>query len=91
MFRIWTCVLAVALLAATADPALFHAEHSMDQDCTICAPRNQPLVDLSHELQVRPTGAAETLARAPRVSLIASHHGSQIPARAPPLSIFPAS
>ena len=82
------CVLAVALLAVTAAPTVFHAEHSVDQDCTVCTPRHQPLANLSGELQVRPTEAAETLAQVPRIRLVPSYHGAQIPARAPPLSVF---
>jgi len=88
MFRTWVYVLAVALLAVTAAPTVFHAEHSVDQDCTVCTPRNQPLADLSGELQVRPTEAAETIVQAPRVRLVPSYHGAEMPARAPPLSVF---
>ena len=84
------CVVAVALLAVTAAPTVFHPEHGMDQDCTVCAPRNQPVADLSGELHVRPTEAAETLAQTLRISLVHSYHGARIPARAPPLSVFPA-
>jgi len=80
------CVLAAALLAVTAAPTVFHAEHSVDQDCTVCTPRNQPLADLSGELQVRPTEAAETLVLAPRVRSVSSYRGTHIPARAPPRS-----
>lgn len=90
MVRTWIGALAVALLAVTAAPTVFHAEHGVDQDCTVCAPRNQPLADLSGELQVRPTEAAETLAQTPRISLVLSYHGARTPARAPPLSAFSA-
>ena len=88
MFK--TCALAVALIAVAAAPAVFHMEHGVDQDCTVCAPRNQPLADLSGELQVRPTEVAETLAQTPRISLVLSYHGARTPARAPPLSAFSA-
>ncbi len=84
------CALAVALIAVTAAPTVFHAEHGADQDCTVCKLRNQPLADLSSELQVRPTEAAETLAQTPRITLVLSYHGARMPARAPPLSVFPA-
>ena len=81
------CVLAVSLLAVTAAPTVFHAEHSVDQDCTVCTPRNQPLADLSGEFQVRPTEAAETLVQAPRVRSVPLYRGAHIPARAPPRSV----
>ena len=90
MFKIWIGALAVALLAVTAAPTAFHAEHGMDQDCTVCAPRNQPLADLSGKLQVHPTETAETLVQTPRISLVRSCYGGRIPARAPPLSAFSA-
>ncbi len=90
MLRTWMCALAVALIAVTAAPTVFHAEHSADQDCTVCALRNQPLANLSGELQVRPTEAAETVTQTPRVTPVLSYHGARTPARAPPLSVFPA-
>ncbi len=90
MLRTWMCALAVALIAVTAAPTVFHAEHSADQDCTVCALRNQSLADLSGKLQVRPTEAAETLAQTPRITSVLSYHGARIAARAPPLSVFPA-
>ena len=90
MLRTWMCALAVALIAVTAAPTVFHAKHSADQDCTVCALRNQPLANLSGELQVRPTEAAETVTQTPRVTPVLSYHGARIPARAPPPSLFPA-
>ena len=90
MFRTWICVLAVALIAVSVAPTVFHAEHGADQDCAVCNLRNQPIADLSGELQVRPTEAPEALAQAPRVTSVLSYHGARIPARAPPLSVFPA-
>ena len=90
MCRPWICALAVALIAVTAGPSVFHAEHGADQDCTVCALRSQPLTDLSGELQVRPTAAAETLGQTLRITVVLSYHGARIPSRAPPLSVFPA-
>ena len=84
------CVLAVALLAVAAVPTVLHAQHSLDQDCTVCTARNQPFADPPDELQVRPTEAAEALAQTPRISLVHSYHGARTPARAPPLSVFSA-
>ncbi len=90
MFRLWIGALAVTLIAVTAVPTAVHAEHGADQDCAVCKLRNQPLAALSGELQVHPTEPPEALAQAPRVTSILSYHGAQIPARAPPLSVFPA-
>ena len=86
MVRIWIGTLAVALLAVTAAPTVFHAE----QDCAVCKLRHQPLAELSGELQVRPTEAPEAPTQAPRVTSVHSYHGARIPARAPPLSAFSA-
>ena len=88
MFRTWICVAAVALIAVTAAPTVFHAEHGADQDCTVCKLRNQPLADLSGELQVRPTEAAATLTQTPRITSILPYQGARMPARAPPLSVL---
>ena len=91
MVRTWIGALAIALIALTAVPTVFHAEHSADQDCTVCALKNQPLADLSGELHVRPTEAAEALAQTPRITLVLSYHGARMPpARAPPPALFPA-
>ena len=86
------CALAVALIAVTAVPTVFlvHAEHGADQDCTVCKLSNQPLTDLSGQLQVRPSEAAATLAQTPKITSVLSYHGARIPARSPPLSVFPA-
>ena len=85
-------VLAVALLAVTAAPTVFHAEHSVDQDCTVCTPRNQPLADLSDKLQVRPTeDPRDHYAQAPGVTVGFLVSGlARFHARAPPFSVFPA-
>ena len=90
MFRTCICALAVALIAVTAAPTVWHAGHGADQDCTVCALRNQPLADMSGQLQVRPTEAAEILAQTPRLRLVLSYHRAWISSRAPPLSVFPA-
>ena len=90
MFRIWIVALAVVLIAVMAAPTVFHTEHRADQDCTVCALRNQPLADLSGELHVRPAEAAEALAQTPRITLVFAYQGAQMPARAPPPSLFPA-
>ena len=90
MFRVGICAIAVALIAVAVAPTVFHAEHGADQDCAVCKLRNQPLADLSGELKVPPTEAPEALAQAPRVTSVLSYHGARIPARAPPLSVFPA-
>ena len=91
MFRTWICALAVALIAAVAaTPTVSHAQHGADQDCAVCKLRDQLLADLCGELQVRPTEAPEALAQAPRITSVLSYHGARIPARAPPLSVFPA-
>ena len=90
MFRLWIGALAVALIAVTAVPTAVHAAHGADQECAVCTPGSQPLADLSGELKVRPTEAAETLAETLRISWVHSHRGARIPARAPPLSVFPA-
>ena len=90
MVRTWIGALAVALLAVTAAPTVFHAEHGVDQDCAVCELKHKPLAELSGELQVRPTEAPEAPTQAPRVTLVHSYHGAQIPARAPPLSAFSA-
>lgn len=90
MFRLWISALAVALIALAAVPTAVHAEHGADQDCAVCKLGNQPLSALSGEFQVHPTEAPEALAQAPRVTSVPWYHGAQIPARAPPLSVFPA-
>ena len=89
MFRTWIGVLAVALLAVTAAPTVFHAEHGGHQDCEVCEPINEPLADLSNELKVRPTITPEALLDPPRFTSVFSSHGTRPPARAPPLSAFP--
>lgn len=90
MFKIWIGTLAVALIAIAAVPTVIHAEHGADQDCAVCKLRNQPLSFLSGEFQVDHTEAPEALAHTPRVRSVLSYHGAQIPARAPPLSVFAA-
>jgi len=90
MTRTWTFALVVVLIAVTAAPTVFHAEHGADQDCTVCAPRNQPQAALSGGFKVRPTETAEPLVQILRITLVFSNRGARIPARSPPLSVFPA-
>lgn len=88
MFKIWIGALAVTLIVVSAIPTVVHAGHGADQDCAVCKLRNQPLSFLPSEFQVHHTEAPEALAQAPRVTSVLSYHGAQIPARAPPLSVF---
>ena len=89
MCRIWIGALAVALIAVTAVPTVFHIEHGADQDCEVCEEINESLASLPSELQARPTDIPQALVRASGVILVLSYRGARTPARAPPLSVFP--
>ena len=77
-------VLAIVLIGATSASTIWHGEHGADQDCAVCQLRHQPAADLSTVPQIGPVGTAEPLTRSPIARWVASDHGSQIPARAPP-------
>ena len=81
-----TCivVLAVALIGAASASTIWHGEHGADQDCAICQLRHHSVADLSTAPDLDPIGSPEPFAQTPVLRWVASDHGSQIPARAPP-------
>lgn len=65
-FRLNRLVAEQSIRATTLRRRSIVRSEKSDQDCTVCALRNQSLADLSGELQVRPTEDAETLAQTRR-------------------------
>ena len=93
MFRTWLISLVIPLIAVAMVPTICHSA-GMDQgcqDCTVCelVNENESFANLASGLHVPPTNTPEALARAPGDTLVFAFHGSQIPTRAPPLSVFP--
>ena len=83
-WRTWIVILAVALIGAASTSTMWHGEHGVDQDCAVCQLRHQPAADLSAALQVGPAESPEPFVLPPAMAWVPIHHGSQIPARAPP-------
>ena len=48
-WRHWGIVLAIVLVGTTSVLTLWHVDHGVDQDCTVCQSRHQPAADFSKE------------------------------------------
>ena len=83
-WRAWIAVLALVLVGATSAAAVWHEEHTADQDCAICQVRHQPAAELSGSLPTGLVDAPQPLEQAPAAGWIASGHFRRLPARAPP-------
>ena len=84
-WRAWIAVLAIALVGATSAAAIWHEEHTGDQDCVACQLRHQPAADLSGVHRIGPADAPAPLEQASQTGWIASGHSLLLPARAPPV------
>ena len=84
VWRVWFVGFVIAVVSATAVSAASHAEHDSDQNCIVCKLRNQPLAELTGDLQVAPAGTPEPATRASATPWIPPDADAQVPARAPP-------
>ncbi len=76
--------LLVMALVGVASAAVWHGGHTGDQDCAVCQLRQQPVAELSGDLEIGPADVAERLESLPRDGWTASDRLSRRPARAPP-------
>ena len=84
VWRTWFVIVAVALISAASAPSIWHGEHGTDQDCAVCQLRHQPAADLSAVFQISLVASPERFVHAQILEWVPTHHGFQIPARAPP-------
>ena len=83
-WRHWGIVLAIVLVGTTSVLTLWHVDHGVDQDCTVCQSRHQPAADFSKAPAIATVDEPEPARQAQTSVWTAVDHGSGIPTRAPP-------
>ena len=83
-WRVRIAVLAAALVGAAAAATAWHGDHVGDRDCAVCQLRQQPVAELSGDLEIGPADGAERLQPLASGDWTASDRPARLPARAPP-------
>lgn len=83
-WRVCIAALAIALVGAASAATAWHGDHAGGQDCAVCQLRQQPVAELSGDLDIGPAADAERLEPLPRGGWTVSDRLSRLPARAPP-------
>ena len=82
--RLAVGTLVIVLVSVTFVPAVWHGEHALGKDCSVCKLGSQPLAESSSALELGPADAPEPAVLAERVVRLAERHLARSLGRAPP-------
>ena len=80
----WSIVLAIVLVGITPVLTLWHVDHGVDQDCTVCQSHHQPAANFSKVPAIATVEDPKPARQAQPPAWTAVDHDSGIPTRAPP-------